>query len=400
MTIKSRSSKLIYVNISTPSKRVLIKQKGNKQTSNLKRMKGNEIERRVATLELDERKRKILQAIIRNYLETGEPVGSRTISKYTDLNLSSATIRNEMADLEELGYILQPHTSAGRIPSDKGYRLYVDTMLLEKEEQLNQATQEVREMQEMLLEKEDKMEAILKQMAKMLAVNTNYATLVSAPQVRGNKLKFIQLSRVDVRQLLATIVVEGNVIKNTMIQVAEPLDDEMLLKLNILLNTNLNGLSIEEINLAMIAKLKQQAGIYNDIISEVIDAVAAVIKEDEDIEIYTSGANNIFKYPELSDNQRASELINTFEEKQLLTELVQDTLTEENSTGIQVYIGNETPVRTMKDCSVVTATYELEEGMKGTIGIIGPRRMDYDKVISTLKTLKSQLDTLYKKDDK
>lgn len=388
MTIKSRRSKLVYVNVSTPQQRVLIKQK-----------QSLEIGRRVARLELDERKRKILQAIIRNYLETGEPVGSRTISKYTDLNLSSATIRNEMADLEELGYILQPHTSAGRIPSDKGYRLYVDTMLQEKEEQLSQATQEVKEMQQILLEKEDKMEAILKQMAKVLAVNTNYATLVSAPQVKGNKLKFIQLSRVDVRQLLTTIVVEGNVIKNTMIQVAEPLDDETLLKLNILLNTNLNGLPIEEINLAMIARLKQQAGIYNDIIAEVMDAVAAVIKEDEDIEIYTSGTNNIFKYPELSDNQRASELITTFEEKRLLTELVQDTLTEENSTGIQVYIGNETPVKTMKDCSVVTATYELEEGMKGTIGIIGPRRMDYDKVISTLKTLKSQLDTLYKKDD-
>lgn len=351
-------------------------------------------------MDLDERKLKILKAIIRNYLETGEPVGSRTISKYTDLNLSSATIRNEMSDLEELGYILQPHTSAGRIPSDKGYRLYVDQMMLEKEEQLNQATQEVKEMQKMLLEREDKMETVLKQMAKMLAANTNYATMISAPHVKGNKLKFIQLSRVDLRQLLTTIVVEGNVIKNTIISVEEPLDDETLLKLNILLNTNLNGLPIEEINLAMISKLKQQAGIYDGIIAEVMDAVAAVIKDDEDIEIYTSGANNIFKYPELADNQRASELINTFEEKQLLNELVQETLTDENGTGIQVYIGNETPVKTMKDCSVVTATYELEEGMKGTIGIIGPRRMDYDKVISTLKTLKSQLDTIYKKDGK
>lgn len=351
-------------------------------------------------MELDERKLKILQAIIRNYLETGEPVGSRTISKYTDLNLSSATIRNEMADLEELGYIIQPHTSAGRIPSDKGYRLYVDRMLMEKEEKLNQATQEVKEMHDMLLEREDKMESILKQMAKMLAVNTNYATMISAPQVRGNKLKFIQLSRVEARQLLATIVVEGNVIKNTMISTEEAFDDETLLKLNILLNTNLNGLPIEEINLAMISKLKQQAGIYDSIISEVLDAVATVIKEDENVEIYTSGANNIFKYPELADNQRASELINTFEEKKLLSELVNETMAEENNTGIQVYIGNETPVKTMKDCSVVTATYELEEGMKGTIGIIGPRRMDYDKVISTLKTLKSQLDTIYKKDNK
>ena len=350
-------------------------------------------------MDLDERKLKILQAIIRNYLETGEPVGSRTISKYTDLNLSSATIRNEMADLEELGYIVQPHTSAGRIPSDKGYRLYVDQMLAEKEEKLDHAAQEVKEMHQMLLEKEDKMESILKQMAKMLAVNTNYATLVTAPQVKGNKIKFLQLSRVDVGQLLATIVVEGNVIKNNMIHVEESLDDETLLKLNILLNTNLNGLPIEDINLAMITKLKQQAGIYDGIIAEVMDAVAAVIRENDDIEIYTSGANNIFKYPELSDNQRASELINTLEEKQMLTELVQDSMTDENNTGIQVYIGNETPVQTMKDCSVVTATYELEEGVKGTIGIIGPRRMDYDKVINTLTTLKSQLDTIYKKDD-
>ena len=350
-------------------------------------------------MDLDERKLKILQAIIRNYLETGEPVGSRTISKYTDLNLSSATIRNEMADLEELGYIVQPHTSAGRIPSDKGYRLYVDQMLAEKEEKLDHAAQEVKEMHQMLLEKEDKMESILKQMAKMLAVNTNYATLVTAPQVKGNKIKFLQLSRVDVGQLLATIVVEGNVIKNNMIHVEESLDDETLLKLNILLNTNLNGLPIEDINLAMITKLKQQAGIYDGIIAEVMDAVAAVIRENDDIEIYTSGANNIFKYPELSDNQRASELINTLEEKQMLTELVQDSMADENNTGIQVYIGNETPVQTMKDCSVVTATYELEEGVKGTIGIIGPRRMDYDKVINTLTTLKSQLDTIYKKDD-
>lgn len=386
MTIILESSKLIYVNISTQSQRVLI----NSQTS-VRKGRGR--------LDLDERKLKILQAIIRNYLETGEPVGSRTISKYTDLNLSSATIRNEMSDLEELGYILQPHTSAGRIPSDKGYRLYVDHMMLEKEEQLNQATQEVKELQKLLLEREDKMESVLKQMAKMLAANTNYATMISAPQVKGNKLKFIQLSRVEKCQLLTTIVVEGNVIKNSMIVVDDPLDDETLLKLNILLNTNLNGLPIEEINLAMIAKLKQQAGDCANIVAEVMDAVASQIKNDENVEIYTSGANNIFKYPELADNQRASELITTFEEKQLLTELVNETLTDETGTGIQVYIGNETPVRTMKDCSVVTATYELEEGVKGTIGIIGPRRMDYDKVIHTLKTLKSQLDTIYKKDD-
>ena len=345
-------------------------------------------------MQLDERKMKILQAIIRNYLETGEPVGSRTISKYTDLNLSSATIRNEMADLEELGYILQPHTSAGRIPSDKGYRLYVDNMMREKEK-------EVEEIKGMLLEKEDKhmapSVALSSQVAKVLAANTNYATMISAPQAKKNKLKFIQLSKVDARQLLAVIVVEGNVIKNNMLQMEEELDDETLLKLNILLNTHLNGLTVEEINLGMISTMKKQAGIHSDIVSEVIDAVADAIKADEDLEIYTSGTNNIFRYPELADNQKASELINTFEEKQMLTELVQETLADENNTGIQVYIGEETPIKTMKDCSIVTATYELEEGMRGTIGIIGPTRMDYDKVVDTLKNLMHQLDTLYKK---
>ena len=160
-------------------------------------------------MELDERKKTILQAVIRNYLETGEPVGSRTISKYTDLNLSSATIRNEMADLEEMGYILQPHTSAGRIPSDKGYRFYVDA-LMQKERQ-------VSEMQELLVERQEKMETMLKQVARVLAANTQYATMISAPTVKRNKLKFIQLSRVDANQLLAVIVIEGNIIKNNII---------------------------------------------------------------------------------------------------------------------------------------------------------------------------------------
>ncbi|MBQ3104294.1 MAG: heat-inducible transcription repressor HrcA [Lachnospiraceae bacterium] len=342
-------------------------------------------------LQLDERKMKILQAIIRNYLETGEPVGSRTISKFTDLNLSSATIRNEMADLEEMGYILQPHTSAGRIPSDAGYRLYVDMMMQEKE-------QEVNDLKELLLEKEDKLDQLLKQTAKLLAVNTNYATMVSAPSIHGNKLKFLQLSRVEKNQLLAVIVIEGNVIKNTILDVDEVLTDETLLKLNILLNTHLNGLSIQEINLGMIAALKTQAGIHSEIISEVIDAVAEAIQADEDLEIYTSGTNNIFKYPELSDHRRASELITTFEEKKILNELVQETLADEKAGGIQVYIGKEAPIETMQDCSIVTATYELGEGMKGTIGIIGPKRMDYDKVVDSLRHIMKQLDNMYERE--
>jgi heat-inducible transcriptional repressor len=224
--------------------------------------------------------------------------------------------------------------------------------------------------------------------------------MISAPQTKRSKLKFIQLSRVDAHQILAVIVSEGNVIKNNILSVQEELSDETLLKLNILLNTNLNGLSIDEINLGMISVMKQQAGIHSDIVSEVIDAVAESIRAEEDLEIYTSGTNNIFRYPELADHQKASELINTFEEKQLLGELLQESVGEGESTGIQVYIGAESPVQSMRDCSVVTATYELGDGMKGTIGIVGPKRMDYDKVVGTLKTIRTQLDDLYRSDDR
>ena len=323
-------------------------------------------------------------------METGEPVGSRTISKYTDLNLSSATIRNEMSDLEEMGYILQPHTSAGRIPSDRGYRFYVDTIMERKD-------QEVTEMKEMMIERADKMELVLKNLAKALAANTNYAAMVSAPQCHSNKVKFIQLSQVDETQLLAVIVLEGNIVRNQMLNLTKPLDNETLLKLNILLNSSLNGLTLSEINLGVIARLKEQAGIHSDIVNEVLDAVAQTIQSEEDLEIYTSGATNIFKYPELSESNKASELIHTFEEKQQLTELVQETLSNESETGIKVYIGNENSVQSMKDCSVITCTYELDEGMQGTIGIIGPKRMNYEKAVDTLKTLMVQLDTIYKK---
>ncbi len=343
---------------------------------------------------LDERKTKILKAIIKNYLDTGEPVGSRTISKYTDLHLSSATIRNEMSDLEELGYILQPHTSAGRIPSDQGYRFYVDNLIEEK-------NQEIASMQNFVIEHTEKMEQVLKNVAKLLANNTEYAAMITGPQYHHNKIKFIQLSKVDEHQLLCVIVLEGNIVKNKMLDMEDELEGEQILKLNILLNTSLNGLSIEQINLGMISALKDQAGIHGKLIGDVLDAVAKAVGEDEDLQIYTSGATNIFKYPELSNSEKASEFISAFEEKKMLASMITDKL-ENNDPGtdIQVYIGDESPIKTMKDCSVVTASYELGHGVTGMIGIIGPKRMDYEKVLDNLKNLKKQLDVIYHKEKK
>ena len=339
---------------------------------------------------LDERKKKILKAIIRTYMETGEPVGSRTISKFAELNVSSATIRNEMSDLTEMGYIIQPHTSSGRIPSDKGYRFYVDELMLEKEE-------EIEELRSIMIEQTDKMDKVLKNVAKVLASNTNYAAMVSVPQYSGGRIKFIQLSRVNPHQLVAVVVNDNNIIRNQIIDLEEEMDDETILKLNLLLNTNLNGVPVQDINLGMIARLKEQAGMHSSVVATVLDAVAATIQVDqEDMEIYTSGATNIFKYPELADTSKASELISTFEEKQQLADLVKEHLSDPESTGLSVYIGEELPIRTMRDCSVVTATYELGGGMHGTIGIIGPKRMDYENVVESLKSLKDQLDGFLK----
>ena len=342
-------------------------------------------------MQMDERKWTILKAIIKTYLETGEPVGSRTISKYTDLNLSSATIRNEMSDLEEMGYILQPHTSAGRIPSDAGYRFYVDHMMEEKD-------QEVAEMKELMLQRQDKMELLLKQVVKYLAVNTNYATMITGPVYHQTKLKFIQLSVVNDTQILAVIVTEANVVKNKIIEIEHGLDRETILKLNVLLNTSLNGLTLEQINLGTISALKEEAGIHSDVIGKVLDIVAEVISQEEDVEIYTSGATNFFKYPELSDSEKASELISTFEEKHPLAQLMSG-CEGQDENGIQVYIGQEAPLATMRDCSVVTASYDLGGGMYGRIGIVGPKRMDYEKVVSVLRNITSRLDEIYKKDE-
>ena len=344
--------------------------------------------------QLDGRKLTILNAVIRTYLETGEPVGSRTISKFSDLKLSSATIRNEMSDLEEMGYLIQPHTSAGRIPTDKGYRFYVDQLVQEK-------SQKVSAMNSLMIARTNRMEEILKKVVRLLATNTNYTTMITSPSTRQNKVKFIQLSRLNEHQLLNVVVIDGNIVKNHILDLKQSITEEQVLKLNLLLNTRLNGLTMAEINLGLISNMKEEAGEYGDIISEVLDTIAEVIRAetDEDMEIYTSGANNIFRYPELADSERASRLISTLEEKDGLIDLAK--LAEEGSdeeTGIQVYIGEENAVEAMKDCSVITASYDLGDGMQGTIGIIGPKRMDYEKAMESLKQIKTSLSETFKKE--
>ena len=343
-------------------------------------------------MDSEDRKAIILKAIIKNYMETGEPVGSRTISKLPELNLSSATIRNEMSDLEDMGYILQPHTSAGRIPSDKGYRFYVDEILREKEI-------ETEEFKDLMFKKVDRLETLLKQLAKIIARDTNYAAMISGPTIHSNKVKFLQLSKIDKFKLLLVTVAEGNIINNKIIDIDSEISESEILNLNLLINTSLNGLTVEEINLSVMNKLRTDAGVYSDIVDKVLREVAAVFESATDnLEIYTSGTTNIFKYPEISDREKASQLVNAFEEKDKLKEILAG-VNDDDNDGIRVYIGNEVPISDMRDLSVVTANYEIGEGLRGTIGIVGPKRMDYEKVLKTVKTVMASLDEQFKNDE-
>ena len=342
-------------------------------------------------MELDDRKVRILKAIVSNYLETGEPVGSRTISKLADMNVSPATIRNEMADLEEMGYICQPHASAGRIPTDAGYRFYVDSIMADKDA-LQIGAQEEREN---LLQRVDKLEKLLKQVAKVLAANTQYATLVTMPQY-NNTVKFIQLSQVDETTLLAVIMVDGNIVKNKLIKTTYSLKNEEILKFNILLNTFLQGAALSDINLELIQTMKVQAGEYAEILETIFQGIMEAIHEADDLKVYTSGATNVLKYPELANSASAEKLLGTLEDiedKEEFAKHVEDVI--QQGSDIQILIGKENSDENLKDCSLVTATYKMPEGAKGTIGIIGPKRMDYKKVVTMLKDLTGELDDIF-----
>jgi heat-inducible transcriptional repressor len=223
---------------------------------------------------------------------------------------------------------------------------------------------------------------------------TELCELLGNPQ---NKLKFIQLSAMGAGKLLAVIVLNGNIVKNNILDIGSDIGQEALSRLNFCLNNNLNGLSIEEINLPLITKIKDEAGENADAAAAVLDAVAAAFDKEDSMPVYTSGATNIFKYPELADNEKISNLINVLEEKKELGTALGVVSPNGSKQDIQVYIGDEVPVESMKDCSVVTATYQMGDGVQGKIGIIGPRRMDYQKVVETLKATMNQLDGIFKK---
>lgn len=342
-------------------------------------------------LELNKRKLRILKAIINDYFETAEPVGSRSLSRHYDLGISPATIRNEMSDLEELGFIMQPHTSSGRVPSDKGYRFYVDMML-----QIQQAEFTKLVYMEELKNSASRIEDLLKNIGQQLANQTNYTTIVSSPHYKKCKIKNIQLVEVEAKTLLVVIVTDGNTIKDYIIKLEQTINQRLLNNITITINEHLQGLTLNDIGLNVINKLKDAYEDGEEVISKVIDVVFKAIKNVNKTDVYTYGTTNILQYPEFNDISKASNLIKALEAKDVFKDIVNTTIESEDGS-VKIVIGEENEMEGLKGCSLITTSYHINGEKVGAIGIIGPRRMDYDSTVQNLRCLIKSVDELLNK---
>lgn len=340
---------------------------------------------------LNDRKIKILEAIINDYIQTAEPIGSRTIAKKYDLGISSATIRNEMSDLEELGFIVQPHTSAGRVPSDKGYRLYVDQLMHFRE----LTNEETEFLQRTIRNNISHIDYLMQQTAKALALLTNYTTVVSEPKSEKMKVKHVQLIPLDEKSIASVVVTDKNVIKNHVIALDSPPNINELSNISNFINKMLKEHTIYEIKEKVFGDDEIQNFPYRETLEKAIDTAIKTVKVKEDIHIYTSGVNNILDFPEFSDVGKAKNIFSALEEKQLLSDVI---CANEgmNDNSIKIVIGNENYLEQLKDCSIIKTVYTFDDDSYGSIGIIGPTRMNYSQVVSILNGIVKNINIVIK----
>ncbi len=337
---------------------------------------------------LNDRKIQILQAIINNYIETAEPVGSRTIAKKYNLGISSATIRNEMSDLEEMGFILQPHASSGRIPSDMGYRLYVDHLMQKKE----LGEEEQRYLQSIISRDISQIDFLMEETAKALSVLTNYTTIISEPKGQRTRMKQIRLIPLDSASVLLVIATEGNFIKNHVIKMGCVPTEEKIFDIGFCLNRLLQGCALREIDTLLVARMQEELWEYRELLPPILKAIETTMRSAEKVQLHMSGTKNILAFPEFADIQKAKSLFQALEEKDVLVTLLE----ESKNNDSQVLIGSENTVQSMQDCSVITATYKMGDNTRGTIGIVGPTRMDYSQVISVLNGMVQNIEKVLK----
>lgn len=334
---------------------------------------------------IDDRKIKILQAIINDYIRTGEPVGSRTIAKNYELGVGPATIRNEMADLEDMGYLEQPHASAGRVPSSKGYRLYVDKLM---EDQILTAEEDLKIKQYIVDSAMLEVDKIVKQTSALLSELTKLTCVIEAPSVKKSFLKSIQLIKVDEHNLVTIILTDTGLIKNHIIKLQKVPDTNTLNKINEVMNARLVNLSIKQIDLEVINQLKTALGEYEELFNAILPALYETLNASDSSEVFMDGATNIFNYPEYNDIDKAKEMLSLLNDKESLMELFNP------QKDITISIGDENYKPQVKDCSIISAEYSFGNRPIGTIGLIGPRRINYSKVIAIMAEVVKELNNI------
>ncbi len=339
-------------------------------------------------MEMDSRKQKILEAVVLDYIETAEPVGSRTISKKYNLGVSSATIRNEMADLEEMGLIEQPHTSAGRIPSDAGYRYYVDYLM---------AKSDIKEEAKQLIikatqDKQQQVGEVLRDSMKMLAEVTNCTTVMMLDSDRGSTLKLLQLMLVEPGKALLVIITEGDKIENRFLEIPESMTKEDLELVSMMINQNLRGLKVDDWQHTILENIFHNLTRQRQVVDCALDMLSSILDMNKkDKKIYLDGGLNMLSQPEFKDVNKVKTLLHSLEQEEVLTQLMEG----DNETGITVKIGSETGLDEVKDCSVIVASYKVKGETVGKVGLIGPTRMDYATAVSMLNTMAQTLEEAY-----
>ena len=340
---------------------------------------------------LDDRKIKVLHAIIDSYIIGAEPIGSRTITKQYDIGVSSATIRNEMSDLEELGFLIKPYSSAGRIPSDKAYRFYVNGLLNMKEGKVD--LKKKNQIKDILSSESREIDELLKNSAKILSTLTNYTALAISPQLQDLTIKHIQLIPIDRLQILLVLVSNTGVVKNSIIRLEETIPRDQVEILSNFLNEKLKGLSIKDINSDISKVIFEEIYELKDIIENIIPIILSTLEDINNIDLYSDGINKILNFPEYKDLEKAKSFMKFFEDKDTIVDiLLGSSISSEN--GIDIVIGEENTYDPIKDCSLITATYRLGDKTIGKIGVIGPTRMDYIQVINNLKLFSKNISEL------
>lgn len=326
-------------------------------------------------MELNERKLQILQAIVADFIYSAEPVGSRTISKKYDMGLSPATIRNEMSDLEEMGYLTHPHTSAGRVPSDKAYRLYVD-QLMSKSELPEERKQLIAEQ---LTNDASELNSTIEKAARLLSDMTNMVSFAITPSGAENKLKYINLLPVDDRTIVLMIVSEDGRISNTAVRLNCTYTEENLQLMSKVMTHNFKGKTVNDIlTMDIIDSLKNDLSAMEGLTGNVLPSFMQTLEKMLDVELYMDGYTNILSMPEYSDVGKAKDFLDVLKERDHITDVLVN-----RDNGLIITIGDENSE--LKDCSLITADYRVNGKLVGKLGVIGPTRMKYSEITSVIQ---------------